>query len=338
MPLERLRGSRTGVFIGISTGDYGQLQHHPQPHRRLSAFTAQGCAISIAANRLSYCFDLRGPSFALDTACSSSITAMDCGVKSLRCGESDCVVVGGINLILTPEAFISFSAASMLSPDGRCKAFDASANGFVRAEGGGVVVMKRLQDALRDGDPISAVVVESGVNQDVRTNGIAMPNFEAQKALLEDVCTRANVDPNNVRYIETHGTGTAVGDPTEAAALGSVFSTSRAVDRPLILGSVKTNIGHLEAGSGMASLIKALLIIQHREIPKNLHFNQPYPNIRFEEHRLQVSTEHQRWPAGESIQIDINSFGFGGANAHLLISEYIPNRSVAAKQSNLKHL
>lgn len=338
IPLESLRGSRTGVFIGVSTGDYGQLQHHPQSHRRLSAFSAQGSAISIAANRLSYCFDLRGPSFALDTACSSSITAMDCGVKSLRCGESDCAVVGGINLILNPEAFISFTAASMLSPDGRCKAFDAAANGFVRSEGGGVVVMKRLQDAVRDGDPIRAVVVESGVNQDGRTNGITMPNFEAQKALLQDVYARAKVDPNTVRYVETHGTGTAVGDPIEAAALGSVFSTTRGVDRPLIMGSVKTNIGHLEASSGMASLIKALLIIEHREIPKNLHFSQPNPNIRFDEDRLQVSAEHKSWPAGEVIQIGINSFGFGGANAHLLVSEYIPTRSRASKHINLKML
>ena len=195
IPHESLAGSKTGVFVGVSTGDYGQIQRNPTTQRGLSPFTAQGCSMSIAANRISYCLDLRGPSFIVDTACSSSLVALDRAAKSLADGESELAIVGGVNIIINPETFISFSQASMLSPDGRCKAFDASANGFVRAEGGGAFVLKRLDDAVRDGDQVHGVIIGSGTNQDGRTGGISMPNPEAQEDLLRDVYTDSGVDP-----------------------------------------------------------------------------------------------------------------------------------------------
>ncbi len=321
IPAESLAGSRTGVFVGISTGDYGQIQRDRQSQRGLSAFTAQGSSLSIAANRISYCLDLRGPSFIVDTACSSALMAFDRGCKSLLDRESDMIIVGGVNIIINPETFISFSAASMLSPDGRCKAFDASGNGFVRAEGGGAIVVKRLSDAVRDHDPIQAIVLGSGANQDGRTGGISMPNPDAQEALLREVYHNSQVDPASVRYVEAHGTGTVVGDPAETTALGRVFSEGRTAEKPLIIGSVKTNIGHMEAASGIASLVKAILVLQKRQIPANLHFKEPNPYIPFEEFKLRVPTEMEAWPDDKPGVIGINSFGFGGANAHVILAD-----------------
>ena len=325
IPAESLAGSRTGVFVGISTGDYGQIQRDRQSQRGLSAFTAQGCSLSIAANRISYCLDLRGPSFIVDTACSSALMAFDRGCKSLLDHESDMIIVGGVNIIINPETFISFSAASMLSPDGRCKAFDASGNGFVRSEGGGALVVKRYSDAIRDRDPIQAIVLGTGANQDGRTGGISMPNPDAQEALLREVYQNSQVDPASVRYVEAHGTGTVVGDPAETTALGRVFSEGRTAEEPLIIGSVKTNIGHMEAASGIASLIKAILVLQKRQIPANLHFKEPNPYIPFEEFKLRVPTEMEAWPDDQPGVVGINSFGFGGANAHVILAD--PNHA-----------
>jgi acyl transferase domain-containing protein/NADPH:quinone reductase-like Zn-dependent oxidoreductase/acyl carrier protein len=322
VPAESLAGSRTGVFVGISTGDYGRIQSLPSHLRDLSAFTAQGTSLSIAANRISYCLDLRGPSFIVDTACSSSLVALDRAAKSLREHESDLAIVGGVNVIISADTFVSFSAASMLSPDGRCKAFDASARGFVRAEGGGIVLLKRLDEALHAGDRILAVLVASGVNQDGRTSGMAMPNGAAQEALLRQVYGDAGIAPQRVRYVEAHGTGTAIGDPTEAGALGRVLGAASGREAPLVIGSVKTNIGHLEAGAGMASLIKALLMVQARQIPPNLHFRTPNPNIPFDALGLRVPVTLERWPDERPALIGINSFGFGGTNAHAVVGEY----------------
>lgn len=319
-----LAGSRTGVFVGVSTGDYGQLQRGPAAQWGLSPFTASGCSLSIAANRISYCLDLRGPSFIVDTACSSALVAFDRAVKSLQEKESDLAIVGGVNVIINPETFISFSQASMLSPDGRCKAFDASANGFVRSEGGGVFLLKRLDEAIRDGDPIRGVVLGSGTNQDGRTSGISMPNAEAQEALLKEVYRDSGIDPADVRYVEAHGTGTAVGDPAETQALGRMFGPYRSDSEPLIIGSCKTNLGHLEAASGTASLAKVLLMFEHKRIPPNLHFQTPNPHIPFDRHRLRVPTTLEAWPDDRPAIIGINSFGFGGANAHVILGEYQP--------------
>ena len=342
IPYESLAGSKTGVFVGVSTGDYGQIQRNPTTQRGLSPFTAQGCSMSIAANRISYCLDLRGPSFIVDTACSSSLVALDRAAKSLADGESELAIVGGVNIIINPETFISFSQASMLSPDGRCKAFDASANGFVRAEGGGAFVLKRLDDAVRDGDQVHGVIIGSGTNQDGRTGGISMPNPEAQEDLLRDVYTDSGVDPSKVKYVEAHGTGTAVGDPSETQALGRVFGPGR--EENLIIGSCKTNLGHLEAASGIASMCKALLMLEHKKIPASLHFENPNPHIPFDEHRLRVVTELESWPGqtadgkadDQRMIIGVNSFGFGGASAHVILAEYEPKPASKVATSNGK--
>lgn len=259
VPVDSISGTATGVFFGMSTLDYGRNLSTPADMRMLNAMSGTGCAFSIASNRISYCLNLHGPSFTVDTACSSSIVALDCALRSMWQGQCDMAIVGGVNLIISPEYFIAFSAASMLSSDGRCKAFDASADGFVRAEGAGVIVMKPLSAAQRDRDPIHALVLGSGVNQDGKTGGISLPSAKAQEVLLRDVYSNLGIDPASVHYVEAHGTGTAVGDPAEASALGRVFSIGRTPGRPLIVGSVKTNIGHLEAAAGMASLIKTIL-------------------------------------------------------------------------------
>jgi acyl transferase domain-containing protein/thioesterase domain-containing protein/threonine dehydrogenase-like Zn-dependent dehydrogenase/NADP-dependent 3-hydroxy acid dehydrogenase YdfG len=321
IPRESLTGSRTGVFVGISTMDYSGLQSGPTHKRSLHAFTSLGTSMSIAANRISYCLDARGPSFIVDTACSSSIVALDRAVRSLQSGECDMAILAGVNALLSPDVFISFCSASMLSPDGRCKAFDASANGFVRAEGAGAVILRRREDALRHNDHIHAVILGTGVNQDGRTTGMAMPNGESQAALLKEVYGRLELDPAEIGYLEAHGTGTAIGDPTEAHAIGSVLGAGRDRSRPLIIGSVKTNVGHLEAASGMASLMKAILSVQNRTIFRNLHFHQPNPRIPFDELRLQVPVETQRWPDwDERAVMGVNSFGFGGTNAHVVLA------------------
>ena len=325
--VDSLAGSRTGVFVGICLPEYGHLQTVPPDLRGLNAFTGQGTSLGIAANRISYWLDLHGPSFIVDTACSSSLVALDRAVKSLRQNESDCAIVGGVNIIISPALFVSFSQASMLSPEGRCKSFDASAHGFVRAEGAGVVLLKRLDDALAAGDRIHAVVLETGINQDGRTSGMAMPNGAAQETLVREVYAAAGIAPEDVAYVEAHGTGTAIGDPTEAGALGRALGNSRR-DRPLILGSVKTNIGHLEGGAGMASVLKAVLMIEHRQIPPNLHFTTPNPHIDFEALRIRVPVTLESWPDDRPALIGINSFGFGGTNAHAIIGEH---RSAASR-------
>lgn len=322
IPLATISGSRTGVFVGISTLDYSQLQAAPTDKRSLQSFTALGTSMSIAANRLSYCLNARGPSFVIDTACSSSMVALDRAVKSLQSGECDLAIVGGVNALLAPDVFISFCAASMLSPDGRCKAFDASANGFVRAEGAGAIVLRRLDAALDRTDRILALILGSGVNQDGRTTGLAMPNGDAQAQLMREVYARLEIDPASLAYVEAHGTGTAIGDPTEAFALGEVFSAGRDLARPLVIGSVKTNIGHLESASGMASVLKAVLSIRQRVVFRNLHFRQPNPRIPFGELKLRVPVETEPWPDPDRpAVIGINSFGFGGTNAHVVLAE-----------------
>ena len=339
LPLGQVAGSRTGVFVGISTCDYAQIQSSAMNKLHLTAFSALGSTSTIAANRLSFCLDLRGPSFAIDTACSSSLVAVDRAVRSIWSEECELALAAGVNVITSPDAFISFSAASMLSPEGRCKTFDAAADGFVRAEGGGIVLLKPLKDALRDGDRIYALLLSSGLNQDGRSGSITVPNRTAQETLLRSVYQKTGIDPGRVHYVEAHGTGTPVGDPIEAQALGTIFSAKRPKDRPLMVGSVKTNIGHLEAASGIVGLIKLALVVKHRVIPPNLHFTAPNPNIPFEKFNLRIPTSRQPWPPErtEPAVGGVNSFGFGGTNAHVVVSEFraeeIPDSSYSGKRA-----
>ena len=267
LPADRVAGSATGVFVGISTHDYPDMQAYPSNRALIDAHTNSGGAVSIASNRISYVYDLRGPSFSVDTACSSSLVATHLACQSLWNGECDLALVGGVQAVLTPEVSIGFCKASMLSPDGRCKAFAAEANGYVRGEGGGMLVLKPLSRARADGDRIYALVRGSAINEDGRTNGMTVPSLAAQQSVLRDAYRRAGVRPEAVHYVEAHGTGTVVGDPIEAEALGSVLGCDRPAGQELRIGSVKTNIGHLEAASGIAGLIKAVLTLHHRWIP-----------------------------------------------------------------------
>jgi acyl transferase domain-containing protein/acyl-CoA synthetase (AMP-forming)/AMP-acid ligase II/acyl carrier protein len=316
--VDRLAGRPVGVFVGISSNDYGRLQGGDPA--AIDAYVGTGNALSIAANRLSYAFDFRGPSLAIDTACSSSLVAVHLACQSLRRGESELAVAAGVNLILSPELTVNFTRAGMMAPDGRCKAFDASADGYVRSEGVGVVVLKPLSKAVADGDPVYAVVRGSAVNQDGRSNGLTAPNRPSQEAVLRAAYRDAGVAPADIDLVEAHGTGTSLGDPIEALALGSVLATGRPADRPALLGSVKTNIGHLEAAAGVAGFIKATLALKHGEAPPSLHFRKPNPHIPFADLPLRVVTETQPLPERDRpARAGVSSFGFGGTNAHVVL-------------------
>ncbi|QXJ21818.1 type I polyketide synthase [Actinomadura graeca] len=314
-----LTGSDTGVFVGISTNDYAMLQSS-----RLSGigvYSGTGTALSIAANRLSYLFDLRGPSLAVDTACSSSLVAVLLACRSLWDGESRLALAGGVNVILSPMAGINFSKAGVMAADGRCKTFDARADGYVRGEGAGVVVLKPLARALADGDPVRAVIRGGAVMQDGRTNGLMAPNRLSQEALLRAAYRHSGVAPADVDFVEAHGTGTVLGDLMEAQALGSVLGAGRPPGRPCAVGSVKSNIGHLEAAAGVAGLIKTVLALEHRRLPASLHIEEPNPRIDFEALRLRVAAEPARLDGDGPVRAGVSSFGFGGTNAHLVIQE-----------------
>jgi amino acid adenylation domain-containing protein len=317
IPVDELAGSRTGVYVGISHSDYHGIQQFGR--HDIDVHTSTGGALSIAANRLSHRLDLRGPSLAIDTACSSSLVALDAACNALRSGECHTALVGGVNAILMPDVTITFSRASMLSPDGRCKAFDARANGYVRAEGAGIVVLKPLDRARADGDRIHAVIRATVVNQDGRTTTITVPSLDAQVAMLSEACRRGGIDPGHITYVEAHGTGTAVGDPIEANAIGTVFGAGRR--RPCLIGSIKTNIGHLEPAAGIAGLIKSTLCVEHGTIPPSLHFQTPNPNIRFAELGIEVARRLRPFPTGKPRIVAVNSFGFGGTNACAIVAE-----------------
>jgi acyl transferase domain-containing protein/thioesterase domain-containing protein/acyl carrier protein len=323
LTLETLRGSSTGVFVGISTSDYGGLQHEGGGRTVAEVYSATGSAFSIAANRISYCFDLRGPSVAVDTACSSALTACHIACESLWRGDCTMAVVGGVSALLSQDTFFAFSRMSMLSPDGRCKAFDASANGFVRAEGAGAVLLKPLSAAQAAGDRIYAVIRSTAANQDGRTNGITVPSQQAQEDLIRKACVSAGCAPSQIAYVEAHGTGTPIGDPIEAAAIGAALCDER--KNPCLIGSVKTNIGHLESASGVASIIKVALILKHKTIPPSLHFKKPNPRIDFKKLNLRVVSRLQPFPRhSRTLLAGINSFGFGGANAHVILQAAPP--------------
>jgi acyl transferase domain-containing protein/NADPH:quinone reductase-like Zn-dependent oxidoreductase len=314
---EGLAGSRTGVFVGTHTNDYSWMLFSDRAG--LDTYASTGTAHSIVANRLSYVFDLRGPSVAVDTACSSSLVAVHLACQSLRNRECDVAVAGGVNVLLSPLWSVAIAKLGLLSPDGRCKAFDAGANGIVRSEGCGMIVLKRLADALADGDHIWASIRGSAINQDGRTNGLTAPNGLAQQAMLRQALASAGVDPADVGYVEAHGTGTPLGDPIEVEALVEVLGRGA---RPCWLGSAKTNLGHLEGAAGIAGLIKALLVLRHGVVPPPVHFRALNPHITLSGSRIAVPTAAQPWPRGEAPRYaGVSAFGFGGTNAHVVLEE-----------------
>ncbi len=324
--LDKLAGSRTAVFVGISSFDYSLLETRFRDRGEIDVYSNTGGSLSIAANRISYCFDFRGPSAAVDTACSSALVAVHLACRSIWQDGCPLALAGGANALLLPDWYVGFCRMGMLSPDGRCRAFDAKASGFVRSEGAGMVVLKPLAQALSDGDRVYAIIRGTAMNQDGRTPGMTVPSQEAQEALLRQACRDAGVRPAKIQYVEAHGTGTPVGDPIEARALGRVLSDNRPGNRPCLVGSVKTNIGHLEAGAGIAGLIKVALALHHRRVPGNLHFDQPNPDIDWGSLRLRVPTCSEPWPAGDGPALAaVNAFGFGGTNAHLVL-EAAPQR------------
>ncbi|HXA52886.1 MAG TPA: type I polyketide synthase, partial [Candidatus Acidoferrum sp.] len=316
---EALAGSSTGVFLGICTNDYASLFASPT---RIDTYMSTGNALSVVAGRVSYLLGLQGPSMMVDTACSSSLVAVHLAVQSLRTGESDLALAGGVNLILSPLTTIALSRLRAMAPDGRCKAFDASGNGFVRGEGCGIVVLKRLSDALAAGDRIHAVIRGSAVNQDGRSAGLTAPSGPAQEAVVRLALANGGVAPGQVGYIEAHGTGTPLGDPVEVRALASVLGKGRAPGRPFAMGSVKTNIGHLEAAAGVAGLIKSVLALSHDEIPPSLHFHTPNPHIAWSDIPAVVPRERMPWPRSAEPRVaGVSSFGFSGTNAHVVLEE-----------------
>ncbi|WP_188543899.1 polyketide synthase Pks13 [Rhodococcoides trifolii] len=331
IPASELKGTQVGVFIGTSTNDYQMIVvSDPDPH----PYALTGNSTAVVAGRVSYYFDFRGPSIALDTACSSSLVAVHQAVQSLRSGESSVALAGGVNMLLSPLATLGFGQTGVLAPDGRIKAFSSDADGMIRSEGGGLVVLKRLEDAERDGDSILAVIAGSAVNQDGRSNGIVAPNPDAQADVLRSAYRDAGIVPTGVDYIEAHGTGTILGDPIEADALGRVVGRGRDADKPALLGSAKTNFGHLESAAGAAGLIKVVLAMQNDRLPKSLNYAGPNPYIPFDDAHLSVVSEGAAWPryTGKAVA-GISGFGFGGTNAHVVVTEYVPAAASPASTS-----
>ncbi|VFR57206.1 Capsular polysaccharide biosynthesis fatty acid synthase WcbR [plant metagenome] len=319
-----LRGSDCGVYVGVSSVDYAYRM--AEDLDAIDAATATGNTSSIVANRISYAFDLRGPSMALDTACSSSLVALHQACQAIRAGEVTQALAGGISLHAHPYGFVVFSKAGMLSPRGRSRAFDASADGYVRAEGAGLFLLKRHDQAVADGDRILAVVAHSAVNTDGRKAGLAVPSGQAQASLLRRAYAQAGIDPAELDYLEAHGTGTAVGDPIEAQAIGAALGSARPAGAPLPIGSVKSNMGHLEAASGAAGVVKALHCLIHRQVPATIGIDAPNPAIDLDAWNLSLVRDTLPLRAQGRLTIGVNSFGFGGANAHLILQSPDPLR------------
>ncbi|GAB32799.1 type I polyketide synthase [Gordonia otitidis] len=320
IPASSLRHSQTGVFAGSCAAEYGYLA--TSDLSEVDAWSGTGGALSIISNRLSYHYDLRGPSVTIDTACSSSLVAIHLACQSLRSGESTLALAAGVNVMLSPAITRSFDRADAMSQSGQCHSFDAAADGYVRGEGAGVVILKRLADAARDGDRVIAVVRGSAVNQDGHSNGLMAPNPAAQMAVLRSAYAAAGLTPRDVDYVEAHGTGTLLGDPIEARALGTVLGRGRPADDPLLVGAVKSNIGHLEAAAGVAGFIKAALAVERGVIPANLGFAQPNPHINTDSLRLRVVADHTEWPQRDRARrAGVSSFGFGGTNAHVVLEQ-----------------
>jgi acyl transferase domain-containing protein/NADPH:quinone reductase-like Zn-dependent oxidoreductase/surfactin synthase thioesterase subunit/acyl carrier protein len=317
---DSLDGSHTGVFIGICSHDYMDLLTATGDKLLINPYMATGNAASTATGRISFVFGLEGPNFAVDTACSSSLVAIDEACKNLRSGDASLALAGGVNLILSPDLSINFSKSGMLAHDGHCKTFDASADGYVRGEGCGIIVLKRLSDAKRDGNNILALIRASSVNQDGASSGLTVPNGEAQESLIQNALSKAKLKGADIDYLEAHGTGTALGDPIEFRAIGATYG-KRDASKPLKLGSVKTNIGHLEGAAGIAGVIKVILALQHEMLPKHLHFTKLNPHIE-KNFPVEIQTENSSWKRNERIRRGaVSSFGFSGTNAHVIIEE-----------------
>ncbi len=335
---QSLFDTATGVFIGITCFDHavrlGKSARHSTCH------SGTGSALNMAAGRLSHFLGLRGPCMAVDTACSSSLLSVHLACQSLRQGECEAALAGGVHLILSPEVMVSFSQARMLAPDGRCKTFDARADGYVRGEGCGMLVLKRLSDAQTQGNRVLALIRGSAVNQDGPGGGLTVPNGRSQREVIEEAIRKSGATPDRIDFVETHGTGTSLGDPIEAEALAAVFGQDRPEGNKLFLGSVKTNIGHLEAAAGSASLIKTILALQRRYIPPNLHFQTPNPHLDWSKLPLSVPTRAQAWPdRGSSRMAGVSSFGFSGTNVHLVLEQAPkPNSDPDSKDRDGPHL
>lgn len=335
----RLNQSRTGVYLGVCSNDYAQLMLESGDPALVDMYYASGIAHSIASGRLSYLLGLQGPSVSLDTACSSSLVAVHFACQALRNNECNLALAGGVNVILSPEVFSALSRARMLAPDGKCKTFDASADGFVRGEGCAIVVLKRLKDAIASGDRVLALIRGSAVNQDGPSSGLTAPNGPAQESVIRDALENGQVRPQDVGYVEAHGTGTALGDPIEVQALGAVLGSGRDPANPLLIGSLKTNIGHLEAAAGVAGLIKVVLSLQRQQIPRHLNFQTPSPHIPWDKLPVRVTTEHEFWRPVHGTRIaGVSSFGFSGTNAHIVLQEAPPIAPEAPSWERPVHL
>ncbi len=333
---EEIAETKTGVFLGISNMDYTSFQRGIPEN--IDAYSGTGNALSVAANRISYTLDLQGPSVALDTACSSSLVSVHLACKSLQNGESDMAIAGGVNMILTPDINIAFSQAKMLSPTGSCKTFDANADGYIRSEGCGMIVLKRLSDAVKDGDNIIAVIKGSAVNQDGKSNGITAPNKLAQAKAIREALEDAGLTPDEIDYVEAHGTGTILGDPIEVQGLAEVFG-NRAKDKTLYIGSVKTNIGHSESAAGIAGIIKTALSLHHGVIPAHINFTKINPHIPIETLPFEIPTETVPWNSSNAKRrAGVSSYGFGGTNAHVILEEAPPHERKVNKTDRTSHL
>ncbi|MFD0362085.1 polyketide synthase Pks13 [Nocardia sp. GCM10030253] len=337
IPASELKGEAVGVFIGSSSNEFQLIAAlglgNPDPNVPASAeaYAIMGSVSSIIPNRVSYFFDFRGPSVAIDTACSSTMVAVHQAVRALRDGDADLALAGGVNMLLSPMATLGFDRNGGVAKNGRIKAFSSDADGMVRSEGGGLVVLKRLADAERDGDEIYAVIKGSAVNNDGRSNGLLAPNPDAQADVLRRAYRDAGIAPSTVDYIEAHGTGTLLGDPIEADALGRVVGRGRDDDKPALLGSAKSNFGHLESGAGAASLAKVIMAFQHNVLPPSVNFVGPNPYIPFDQAHLKVVAEPTEFPRySGTATVGISGFGFGGTNAHLVVQEYVPAKPAAA--------
>ena len=316
-----LTGSKTGVFVGIWGNDYSVLQTSPDLIN-LDMYFGSGNSHSVASGRISYVFGLEGPCISLDTACSSSLLAAHLACQSLRRKECNLALAGGVNLILSPDAMIISTNGRMISRDGRCKTFDVLADGYGRGEGCAVVVLKRLSDAVAGNDHIYAVIRGSATNHDGRSNGLTAPSARAQESVIRSALLDANVSGDRIHYIEAHGTGTNLGDPIEIQALGEIFDTTHTEPNPLIIGTAKTSIGHLEAAAGITGLIKTALMLHHREIPPHLHLNNPNPLINWKKHPFLIPLERMPWPERQEPNMaGISSFGFSGTNVHMILEE-----------------
>ncbi|MEU4710118.1 thioester reductase domain-containing protein [Nocardia salmonicida] len=317
---DSLRGTRTGVFVGMGGGDYERLGSAAHGVTSIDAYVATGNAGNFGANRLSYALGLEGPSMVVDTACSSSLVALHLAVQSLRAGECETALVGGVNTLLSPEVTVALSKGRMLSPTGQCRTFDAGADGYVRGEGCGVVVLQSLSAARAAGHEVLCVIKGSAVNQDGRTSGLTVPRSSAQREVIRQALAAAHTAPADIGYLEAHGTGTPLGDPIEVRAVAAVLGVNRPADRPVRLGSVKTNLGHLEAAAGIAGFIKAALVVAHGQIPPHLHLREPNPHVDWSQLPVQVPTENTAWGPGPRLA-GVSSFGFGGTNAHVVLGE-----------------